>query len=162
MNMLLEFLIKSAIVLVIFAAAAVIATLISTRLPERFYYFRNWIFRERGWEKHGEFYQRVFRVKRWKDRLPEISDFIKSTFPKKSVKEFSSEYVEKFLLESCRAEFAHWCIIFSTLIFLFFGGLESFASMLAVSVLLNTPFIIIQRYNRPRIILIMKQKGIDV
>jgi len=138
---------------------SIVVTLLSTKLPERYYDYRNWLFRERKWEQSGQFYQRVFRVKSWKDRLPEISDFIKSTFPKKSVKEFGSEYIEKFLLESCRAEFAHWCIILSTVIFLFYGGSEAFACMLAVSVLLNIPFIIIQRYNRPRIILIMKHKG---
>lgn len=155
---LMKFLLDLGILLI----DSIIVTLLSTKLPDRCYDYRSWLFSERKFENSGVFYQRVFRVKRWKDRLPEISDLIRSAFPKKSVKEFEKEYMEKFLLESCRSEFAHWCIICSAIIFLFFEGMEAFFCMLLISALVNLPFIIIQRYNRPRIILIMRHKGIEI
>jgi glycosyl-4,4'-diaponeurosporenoate acyltransferase len=104
----------------------------------------------------------MFKVKRWKDHMPEIADFIKSAFTKKSIKEFDNAYIEKFLLESCRAEFAHWCIIFSSVIFLFYEGTSVFIYMFLIAILIDLPFIIIQRYNRPRIIRIMNRKGFEI
>jgi glycosyl-4,4'-diaponeurosporenoate acyltransferase len=153
---------KLALDLGIFLVSSIIVTVISTKLPERYYNYRNWIFKERKWEKNGEFYQHVFKVKRWKNHMPEIADFIKSTFSKKSIKEFDNEYIEKYLLESCRAEFAHWCIIFSSVIFLFYEGTATFVCILLIAILVDAPFIIIQRYNRPRIIRIMKLKGFEI
>lgn len=162
MKILLSYLIgKFALDLGAFLILSIIVTFISTKLPERYYDYRTWIYKERKWEKNGEFYQHVFKVKRWKDHMPEIADFIKSAFPKNSIKEFSHEYIEKFLLESCRAEFAHWCIILSSIIFLVCQGTAAFVFILLAAILMNAPFIIIQRYNRPRIIRIMKRKDFE-
>jgi glycosyl-4,4'-diaponeurosporenoate acyltransferase len=120
------------------------------------------MYKERNWEKGGEFYQDKFKVRAWKKKLPELADFIKSIFPKKFIKEFQGEFIAKYLMESCKAEFTHWSIIFSTVIFLIFDGITAFISMLFLAIILNFPFIIIQRYNRPRIISIMKHKGTEV
>lgn len=146
----------------IFLISSIIVTLISTKLPDRYYNYRNWIYKERKWEKNGEFYQQMFKVKRWKKYMPEIADFINSVFSKKSIKEFDNAYIEKYLLESCRAEFAHWCIIFSSGMFLFYAGPAAFIYMFLIAILINVPFIIIQRYNRPRILHIMKRKGFEM
>lgn len=153
---------KFAIHMEIFIFISVILTFISTKLPERYYQYNRWIYKERDWEKGGEFYQDKFKVRAWKKKLPELADFIKSIFPKKFIKEFNGEFIIKYLMESCKAEFTHWCIIFSTVIFLIFDGITAFISMLFLAIILNIPFIIIQRYNRPRIISIMKHKGIEV
>jgi len=157
-----SFMKKFALDLGIFLVSSIIVTIISTNLPERYYNYKNWIYKERKWENKGEFYQQVFKVKRWKNHMPEIADFIKSAFSKNSIKEFDNEYIEKYLLESSRAEFAHWCIIFSSVIFLFYEGIATFIYMLLIAILLDAPFIIIQRYNRPRIIRIMKRKGFEI
>lgn len=150
---------KFALDLGFFLVSSIIVTFISTKLPERYYNYRAWLYKERKWERNGEFYQQVLKVKRWKGHMPEIADFIKSAFPKNSIKEFTNEYIEKYLLESCRAEFAHWCIIASSIMFLFCEGTAAFIFILLIAIILNAPFIIIQRYNRPRIIRIMKHKG---
>jgi len=160
--LLSSFMKKFAFNLFVFLISSIIVTLISTKLPDRYYNYRNWIYKERKWEKNGEFYQQMFKVKRWKKHMPEIADFINSVFSKKSIKEFDNAYIEKYLLESCRAEFAHWCIIFSSVMFLFYAGTAAFIYMFLISVLIDVPFIIIQRYNRPRILHIMKRKGFEM
>jgi len=128
------------------------------RLPERFYNYKNGIYKGRKWEKSGKFYQSVFKIKSWKNHIPELADFVKFIFPKKSIKEFTDEFLSKYLLESCKAEFVHWCNILASTVFLIYEGISTFTYMFIIAIILNTPFILIQRYNRPRIISIMKTK----
>lgn len=156
------FLKKFIIHIVTFIIFSVIITLLSIISPERCYNYKNWMFKERAWEKHGKLYQEMFKVKIWKNHLPELADFIKFIFPKKSINDFRIETILKYMRESCKAEFAHWCIILSSVVFLFYDGIPTFIYMLLIAAALNLPFIIIQRYNRPRIKLIMKNKGIMI
>jgi glycosyl-4,4'-diaponeurosporenoate acyltransferase len=138
--------------LLVFVIISLIWTLIPQKLPLSTYNYRRWLYRERPWERGGEIYQKFFRVRRWKAKLPDIGDFFKWRFSKKHLKKPSQSYIETFLTESCKAEFAHWMIILSSPVFLLLGGPKSFAQFFLISVALNLPYIIIQRYNRPRLI----------
>lgn len=150
---------RFAVNLGIFAFISVIITFLSVLLPKYYYNYKMWLYRERKWEHGGKLYESKFKVKKWKVCLPELADFIKFIFPKKFIKEFSTDYMSKYLMESCRAELTHWCIIFSTVVFLIFENTETFIYMFFIAFIANIPFIIIQRYNRPRILNIMKHKG---
>lgn len=150
----LSFLKIFSINMLIFMIFSLIITFL--RFPDCFYNYKNGIYKGRKWENNGDFYQTVFKVKSWKSHIPELADFIKFIFPKKFIKEFTDEFLSKYLLESCKAEFVHWCNIFSSTMFLIYEGVSTFTYMLVIAIILNTPFIIIQRYNRPRIISIMK------
>ncbi len=143
--------------LVLFALLSVIISFICAKIPQKIFSYRKWMFRERKWEKSGAIYQRIFKVKAWKRLLPELSDFIKSVLPKKYIKEFSSAYLSKYLMESCRAEFTHWNIIISSFVFCLWCEPKRSAMMILIAVALNMPYIIIQRYNRPRVIKMMEQ-----
>ena len=153
---------KLTISLVIFLISTIAISYLSTKLPDKYYSYKHWIFKERNWEKQGRFYQKVFKVKLWKHRVPELADFIKTVFPKKFISEFNSEFLSKYLIESCKAELTHWCIIFSSALFLVYADTSTFIFMFLLASMFNIPFIIIQRYNRPRIIWILKQKGMII
>jgi glycosyl-4,4'-diaponeurosporenoate acyltransferase len=146
--------------LIIFLLLSVILTFNATRLPIR-YYYNGWLFKIRKWENGGKFYEDVFKVKRWKSRVPELADFIKSTFPKKHIK-MDGNFISKYLTESCKAEFTHWCIILSSAVYLILEDSITFTYMFFIATALNIPFIIIQRYNRPRIVSIIKQRDIKL
>jgi glycosyl-4,4'-diaponeurosporenoate acyltransferase len=137
--------------LLTFFLFSIVITLLSNRMPDGLYSSRNWILREREWEKKGEIYQQILKVKLWKKFLPELSDFAKGVFPKKTIKEFSKDYLQKFLFESRKSEVTHWCIIFSAVLFYLWNDFNSASLILAIAAVLNLPYIIIQRYNRPRI-----------
>lgn len=138
--------------LILFMIFSIAITILSNVLPDSVYSSKNWLLRERKWEKKGEFYQRTLKVKHWKKFLPELSDFVKNVFPKKEIKEFSKDYLQKYLLENCKSELTHWCIIFSSLLFFLWAEFERSSLVIIIAVILNLPYIIIQRYNRPRII----------
>ena len=160
MNKLLSFfkfgLLKSK--LFVFVVVSVIWTLVPQKLPVRTYDYTRWLYRVRNWEHGGEIYERIFRVKSWKSKLPDIGDFFKWRFSKRHFISAGSSYARTFLMESCKAEFAHWMIILSSPIFLLLGGAVAFVEFFFLSAVINLPYIIIQRYNRPRIIRLLDKE----
>lgn len=137
--------------LFIFILFSIVMTLIAEKMPTKIYYYKKWLYRERQWEDGGHIYERIFGVKSWKAKLPDISDFMKWRFNKKHFAKNNNNYLFAFLTESCKAEFTHWMIIMSTLIFKFWNNWSSVLLIMSIAMLLNLPYIIIQRYNRPRL-----------
>jgi len=137
--------------LIMFIIISVCVTLTSMLFPHRLLNPKNKFFRAKTWEAGGEIYQRLFKVRYWKAALPELSDFFKKLFSKKKMKTFDSEYLQSYIIESCRAELTHFCIIGISLLFPLWAGLSVSLIIIYISLALNLPFIVIQRYNRPRI-----------
>lgn len=146
--------------LIVFLIFSVVLTLVAGKLPNSFYSYKKWLFREHRWESNGKFYEKHLYVKFWKCKLPEISDFVKSMFTKKHLQNNSHDYLRQFLDESCKAEFVHWTIIASSILFFFWNGVSDAMLILLIAALLNMPYIIIQRYNRPRIIRLLKKNPV--
>lgn len=146
--------------LIVFIILSIIWTLIPEKLPVSAYNYKLWLYKERKWEHGGEIYEKLFLVKRWKSRLPDIGDFFKWRFSKRHFKNININYIQTFLIESCKAEFAHWMIILSSFLFLFWGGPSMFFKFFMLSVVLNLPYIIIQRYNRPRLVKLLKKNTV--
>lgn len=147
--------------LIVFVLLSVAITLTSENLPRRFFDCKKWMFRERKWENGGRVYERLFSVKKWKPYVPDIGDILKNQFSKTHLQRNDSEYLSLFLMESCRSEFTHWMIICSMLTYVFWAGFFAMVRMLLLAVLLNVPYIIIQRYNRPRIIRLLRKNTVE-
>lgn len=146
--------------LIVFFIISVINTIISIKLPITLFHSDSWLFRERSWERKGQFYQDYFWVKKWKNQLPELSDFLTFLFSKKKIAQFGPDYLYLFVLETCRAELTHWCIILSMLAYAIGNGTSSAVLVFFISVALNLPYVIIQRYNRPRVLDILANRKI--
>lgn len=131
------------------------ASVISNRIDEKHLAFNNMLFKTRTWEEEGKLYNRFFGVKKWKKYLPEIFLFrrgtLENTLYGKRPGPDSIKLLEKYLLESCRAELSHWLAITPFWIFAFFAPLPVIPYMLLYALVANLPCIIVQRYNRPRI-----------
>lgn len=145
--------------LIVFIVFSVIWTLLAERLPARIYNYKTWLYRERKWEHGGKFYERIFLVKRWKSYLPDISDFLKWRFSKKHIHDIEFNYIQRFLSESCKSEFTHWMIICSSFLFILWGGIFTCLKIFVLATALNLPYIIIQRYNRPRLIRLLHKNS---
>jgi glycosyl-4,4'-diaponeurosporenoate acyltransferase len=87
------FLKKLAISMGIFMLFSTVITFLSTILPEHYYYYKNWLYTERNWERNGLFYLDVFKVKKWRHNLPGPADFVKYVFSKKFIKGFQKELI---------------------------------------------------------------------
>lgn len=124
-------------------------------LKSDFFNYRKSMYREKYWEDNGFFYSKRLKIKRWKDSLPQYIS--KGGFSKKSLDSLSLEYVNQFILETCRGEWAHRkCMLVSILLLLINRVLVglAFSSMV---VFVNLPFVCIQRYNRIRLIRIREK-----
>jgi glycosyl-4,4'-diaponeurosporenoate acyltransferase len=110
-----------------------------------------WLYKRRKWEKHGKIYAKVFRLKKWKKRLPDGAALFKKGFRKKHLKELDDVYLDDFIRETCRAELAHWVMFFLSPVFFIWNPWYVGIVMLVYALLVNLPCIAIQRYNRIRL-----------
>ena len=130
------------------------------RIPTRNFHPEGIFFRQRPFEKDGQLYLHFFRIKAWKEFAPDGADFSKDRgFPKKKLKETGNQYLHKFFIETCRAEFAHWMLIGAAPFFFFWNRPWVGVFMIVYAVAQNLPLIMIQRYNRIRFRRILRQRG---
>ncbi len=116
---------------------------------ERFDYL-NALARPRGWEGGGRFYERVFAIKRWKDKLPDASRMFRGGFAKAKLQTATPEFLERFLRETWRGELVHWLALLTLPLFAIWNPWWGVLVNAAVAVGLNFPCILALRYNRAR------------
>ncbi|MBP3580796.1 MAG: hypothetical protein J6K12_06075 [Clostridia bacterium] len=101
------------------------------------------------WEKDGRVYERIY-VTKWKTKVPDMSKIIKSLYPKVLTRKPDSNQMNILILESCTAELVHVLLIAaSPLLLRIIGGFWG-KFYFVCNILGNIPYIIIQRYNRPK------------
>lgn len=120
------------------------------RLPARWLDRDRGLFRLRRSERNGRLYDRVLRIKRWKDLLPEAGGLFRGGFAKRRVRP-DRAYLERFLVETRRAELAHWPILLLGPTFYAWMAWWLASAMLGYALVANIPCILVQRYNRARL-----------
>ena len=133
-----------------FGMRLLVGTIIDKWLNNKVDYNRKW-FQPRSFEE--KLYQRL-RVKKWKDRMP---TYVPGTF---STKEHTMEDIAQAM---CQAEIVHEVIIVLSFVPLvlvpIFGEFWVFFITSLLSAAFDLMFVMMQRYNRPRIVKIIKRKG---
>lgn len=132
-----------------YAVLGVTSFLFGRLLPKRLFHGDRFPFRCAAWE--AELY-RVLRVRRWQNRLPDMSRIVPRLIPAKRLTADYRERLPRMIEETCVAEFVHalLCVLGLGAVRLWRGsGGRVFAALYIL--LGNLPFIIIQRYNRPRL-----------
>jgi glycosyl-4,4'-diaponeurosporenoate acyltransferase len=122
-----------------------------THIPLRSFDTEFWLYKQRKWEKNGKIYVRIFRLKKWKKRLPDGAALFKKGFKKKHLKALDDVYLDDFIRETCRAELTHWIMLLFSLVFFIWNPWWVGIVMIVYAILVNVPCIIIQRYNRIRL-----------
>ncbi|MCG3203593.1 MAG: hypothetical protein KCHDKBKB_00263 [Elusimicrobia bacterium] len=111
----------------------------------------SWLYRERDWEQGGMRYQRVFMVRYWKKWLPDAAPWFKGGFPKKGLRLLTQDFIQTFIIETCRGELTHWISMGIAPIFFLWNAPWVGSAMIIYAVAANLPCIITQRYNRIRL-----------
>lgn len=118
------------------------------------------IYHDFKFEKGGRFYEKHFKISLWKDKLPQFSEITHKGFSKSSLKGIDKKYLSRFYLETVRAEFCHRLLILISPLFYALNTNPAWGITFTILFALgNIPFIIVQRYNRPRIKKIMTSKA---
>jgi glycosyl-4,4'-diaponeurosporenoate acyltransferase len=128
---------------VIHLAIAVVAL----RLPERLFARDNWLTVPRPWERDGRIYRDGLAIRKWKSLLPDGAPWF-GGFRKKTLHARDSSYLAQFLLETRRAELAHWCMLACLPAFFLWNPPWARLVMTAYALAANLPCILAQRYNR--------------
>ena len=110
------------------------------------------LFRIRGFETGGRFYEQWVRIKRWKDRLPEAGALFRGGVSKRHVGSADRASLERFAVETRRAELTHWLILAASPWFFLWNPWWLGLAMLGYGIVANVPCLAIQRYNRARLL----------
>lgn len=108
------------------------------------------------WEHGGRWYRDNLKIQVWKDRLPQYIG--KEGFSKAHLTDMSIDYLDQFIVETCRGEWMHLknciCCVVMLLINPLIVGIIASCFIMAG----NLPFAIVQRYNRFRLQTLRKRK----
>ncbi|MDO4487828.1 MAG: glycosyl-4,4'-diaponeurosporenoate acyltransferase [Eubacteriales bacterium] len=127
-------------------------------IPKKWFKYDSFPFSSFSFEKNGKIYEKI-KIRAWQDRLPDMSRILPGVMPAKKISGMpSEETLDVMLRETCVAEFIHWILaIFGIFALCFVKGPWGFVIIFLYSIVGNLPFIIIQRYNRPRLSRLMQR-----
>lgn len=129
---------------------------IGESLPRSMYDPDRFPFKCYAWEKGGQVYEK-FGIRWRKAHSIDMSRIMRRAFPKQNTMSRDPAHLRRLVLEMCNAELVHWMLtllspIFACLIEGWYGVVISVGYLLS-----NLSHIMIQRYNRPRIMMILKR-----
>lgn len=131
--------------------------LIGRVLPKRIFEYNALPFRLFRFEKNGRIYD-ALHIRKWKEGFPDMSVIFPAIIPSKRLpKVLSTAQIESMIQETCVAEWIHklLCLFGFGCVFLWKGIGGWLVSLLYA--LGNLPYIIIQRYNRPKFVRLLKK-----
>lgn len=144
------------VVFAIILLPSLIVAILIRILPKKWFDYRLSIFQPRKYQKH--LYEKL-GIKKWKDSVPELGK--SAGFSKKNLTQPDDpEYIKHFLNEICYGEVLHITCMISALIGLIFvpkGTLLTMGLPVAIVYFIyNIPSLMILRYNRPRLLKLLK------
>ena len=95
---------------------------------------------------------KILRVRQWQGKAPDMSRLFPHLIPPKKITEETITDLPRMIEETCVAEWTHIALSVAGLAMLrIWPGVGGICITLIYILLGNLPFIIIQRYNRPRL-----------
>ena len=120
------------------------------RAPQRWFTGDTWLTRPRRWERGGRTYERL-GIRRWKDRLPEAGALFAGGVSKRRIPGSTEGGLARLAAETRRAEWGHALAAACAPLFALWNPAWIAAVMVAYGVVVNAPFMAVQRYNRLRV-----------
>lgn len=134
------------------AVLAVLSHYVGQSLPRRWFHPDRFPFRAWAWEKDGSVYRRL-GIQQWKDLVPDMSKILPDMVPKRVDLRETADNAMRLVQETCVAEAVHAALmVLAVGIVLLCPNRWGVAIALFDALLLNLPYILIQRYNRPKLL----------
>ena len=110
------------------------------------------LFRCFKFEKNGVLYEKL-NIRKWQARVPDMSRILPFLMPPKNLSGNYSDRLPTMIRETCVAEITHIVVsILGLPCLAIWPGVGGMTVTAIFILLLNVPYILIQRYNRPRLI----------
>ena len=108
-------------------------------------------------EQNGKFYERI-GIRRWQNLVPDVSKVFPNIVPRKAMgKNLNVPGLYRMAQETCVAELTHVLLCLTGLMLVWiWPGTGGVVLFLVYTLFGNLPFILIQRYNRPRLLRLLQ------
>ena len=131
----------------------ILAFFIGEKLPREKFDPEKFPFKCAKWEKEGKIYDNL-GLRYWKTHVPDMSKYFPRAFSKQGNFSRDPAHLRRLVQETCSAEAVHWTLIALSFVFpILMDELGGLAMVLYI--IGNLASIVIQRYNRPRIMKII-------
>lgn len=131
-------------------------------LPKRIFRADRFPFQSFAFEKNGEIYEKL-GIRHWKGRVPDMSRIFPKLIPSKDISENEhlppQERYEMMVQETCIAELVHDLLCLAGLVCIRIWRQTGGVVVSVLYAVGNLIFVMIQRYNRPRFLAILKRYG---
>ncbi len=124
---------------------------------------KRWLKPEKGWfrsfsfERNGAIYEKL-GIRKWHKKVLDMSRILPGLMPAKKLSGDYAQSLPVMIRETCVAEVVHIMVSVAGLRCLWMWPGIGGVTVTAIHIfLLNLPFILIQRYNRPRLIRLQKK-----
>lgn len=135
--------------LIIISAIAFVA---GRLVPKSWFRADRFPYRSYKFEKNGQIYEKL-KIRKWQNKAPDMSKILPKLMPAKNLSGDYKERLTLMLQETCIAEHIHTLLCFLSLYCLrLYHGIGGIIVIILYISIFNLPFIIIQRYNRPRLL----------
>lgn len=140
-----------------YAITGIAGFILGRLLPKGWFHSQSFWFRSHGFEQNGKIYERL-GIRRWQKRVPDMSKILPWAMPAKKLTADFKAQLPRMLEETCIAEFIHSLLCITGLYGLkLWPGPGGLILYVLYVVLFNLPFILIQRYNRPRLLRLLQK-----
>ena len=131
------------------AALGIVSIFLGRLLARCTYHPERFPWRAYAWE---DAVWRALRVRHWQARVPDMSRVFTRLMPAKRLTKQTSADLPRMITETCVAELTHTALLLCGLVMpLLWRGAGGVIAAAVYILLGNLPFIIVQRYNRPRL-----------
>lgn len=125
-------------------------------IPKKLSYWR-FPYKPFDFEKNGEIYC-ALDICKWRNKLPDMSKVFTRIMPaKKLPKKMTTQNMGRMVQETCIAELTHGLLCFMGLGCVFIWEGMGGRILFLLYLLGNIPFILIQRYNRPKLVRLLEK-----
>jgi glycosyl-4,4'-diaponeurosporenoate acyltransferase len=117
------------------------------RIRSQAFAYDTWLTAPRCWERDGNMYRDWFAIRKWKSLLPDGAPWLGGPAKKKLLSR-NPAHISQFLIETRRAEIAHWCMLACLPFFFLWNPPWARWVITGYALAANLPCILAQRYNR--------------
>ena len=131
------------------ATLGLVSFLLGRALPKNWIHPNRFPFRTYAWEDK---LWKVLRIRKWQAKVPDMSKLFKKFMPEKKPTRQTVQNLPLMIQETCVAELTHGLLCLAGLALLKIWPGPGGIILTVIYILFgNLPFLLIQRYNRPRL-----------
>lgn len=136
------------------AVSGIISFVLGRILPKKWFHHDKFPYMVYQFENNGRLYEKL-HIRSWQKKLPDMSRIFPQLMPPKKLAFNEIDRLPEMIRETCVAELIHGLLCLSGLYCISLWQGAGGIAVAVLNILGNLPFILIQRYNRPRLLRLM-------